>query len=201
MTPEETRIRIVQSAAQAFADRGFRASSIKTIARIACVNEVTVYRHFPKKRELYWNAIEWKLSTALGAASLIMEMHPNATPKETLRRIAIRILESFDHDPDLARLLYFTALELDSERGRAYEGHLKPLLALLQEQVRAWTIRGWMREVDPESAALSITGILISHCNLYKILGARPSVHRTNDQIATEYADICLDGLGVVLPS
>jgi AcrR family transcriptional regulator len=194
MTPEETRVRIVQSAAQAFASRGFRASSIKTIARLAHVNEVTVYRHFPKKTQLYWDAIEWKLNNTIGAPSAI-RLQPNAAPREMLRNIAISILESLDKDPDLSRLIYFTVLELERERGRVYEAHLKPLLILLQEQVCAWIRRGWVREIDPETAALSIAGILISHSNFYTMLGARPTKLRSREEIATECANICFDGL------
>jgi len=117
-----------------------------------------------------------------------------------LRNMAISILESLDRDPDLSRLIYFTVLELEKEKGRVYEAHLKPLLMLLQEQIRKWISRGWVREVDPEAAVLSIAGILMSHCNLYRILGARPAKLRSNEEIATECANICFDGLRSVNP-
>jgi AcrR family transcriptional regulator len=197
MTPEETRMRILQSAARAFAARGFRASSIKDIARIARVNEVTVYRHFPRKHELYWKAVEWKLST-ITIPQLLSNRETHAPPLETLRQVAIQVLSSLDHDPDMARLIYFTALELDAEKSRLYEGHLKYFVTSLENQVRIWIADGRMRVVDPEAAALSMVGLLVSHCNLYKLFGAPKGNTRSVDEIASDYADICLSGLGVL---
>ena len=60
----ETRLRILEAAAGKFAAFGFRAATMKQIAAAARVNDVTVYRHFPKKQQLYWAAIDWKVRSS-----------------------------------------------------------------------------------------------------------------------------------------
>ena len=53
-----TEERIVEAAVQLFSRRGFRGSSTRAIAQLAGVNEITLFRHFPRKRDLYWAASE-----------------------------------------------------------------------------------------------------------------------------------------------
>ena len=48
-----TANRIVEAAVQLFSRQGFAAGSTHEIARLAGVSEVTVFRHFPRKRDLF----------------------------------------------------------------------------------------------------------------------------------------------------
>jgi AcrR family transcriptional regulator len=53
---QETRARIIDSAAELFAERGFDAVSVMEIARRAGVVEKTVFNHFPVKEGLVFDA-------------------------------------------------------------------------------------------------------------------------------------------------
>ena len=53
---QETRARIVDAAAELFAERGFDAVSVMEIARHAGVVEKTVFNHFPVKEGLVFDA-------------------------------------------------------------------------------------------------------------------------------------------------
>src|SRR4051812_50065646 len=53
---QETRARIVDAAAELFADRGFDAVSVMEIAKRAKVVEKTVFNHFPVKEGLVFDA-------------------------------------------------------------------------------------------------------------------------------------------------
>lgn len=53
---QETRARIVDAAAELFAERGFEAVSVMEIARSAGVVEKTVFNHFPVKEGLVFDA-------------------------------------------------------------------------------------------------------------------------------------------------
>jgi AcrR family transcriptional regulator len=64
---QETRARIVDSAAELFAERGFDAVSVMEIARHAGVVEKTVFNHFPVKEGLVFDA-DPPMRTALLAA-------------------------------------------------------------------------------------------------------------------------------------
>jgi len=51
-----TEARIVEAAVQLFAQKGFKGTSTKDIARLAKVNEVTLFRYFPNKAKLFSTA-------------------------------------------------------------------------------------------------------------------------------------------------
>ena len=53
---QETRARIVDAAAELFAERGFDAVSVMEIAKHAGVVEKTVFNHFPVKEGLVFDA-------------------------------------------------------------------------------------------------------------------------------------------------
>src|SRR5579862_3060741 len=55
LTPGRAQVdaRILDSAARQFANFGYNGVSIRDIAAHAGLNEVTIYRHYPRKRDLY----------------------------------------------------------------------------------------------------------------------------------------------------
>jgi len=53
--------RILESAAKLFATFGYNGVSTRDIAAKAEVNEVTIYRHYPRKRDLYLAVLDAEL--------------------------------------------------------------------------------------------------------------------------------------------
>lgn len=199
LPPGDTRLRILKAAASSFAAQGFRAATMKQIATAAHVNDITVYRHFPKKQQLYWAAIEWKvLSSTLN--EVVTECLQNGgEPRTLLQDLGERILAVFLNDPSLGRLLYFAMLELPEEKKRLYDGHLKPLLNGLKLLIDSWVQSGEIRRVDPHSAALAMIGMLWSPYNLRELFGMEMPNQNSVKQLATEFAELCLRGLGTNL--
>jgi AcrR family transcriptional regulator len=50
--PNKTRTRIMQAASQLFTEKGFAGTTTRAIAKLAGVNEVTLFRHFGTKEKL-----------------------------------------------------------------------------------------------------------------------------------------------------
>jgi len=58
MSKEETREQILQTAMDLFAERGFSAVTTREIAEHADISEVTLFRYFPSKRNIFTSIIE-----------------------------------------------------------------------------------------------------------------------------------------------
>jgi AcrR family transcriptional regulator len=59
MSPaEETKQRIIQAAAQVFGKMGYDGATTRAIAEAAGVNEVTLFRHFGNKKNIYMAVID-----------------------------------------------------------------------------------------------------------------------------------------------
>lgn len=192
----DTRLRIVEAAAGKFAAYGFRAATMKQIATAAGVNDVTVYRHFPKKQQLYWAAIEWKVRTSSFNQVVMDGLATPGRPRDMLEQLGESVLGILLTDHSMGRLIYFAVLELPEEKKRLYEGHLKPLLDGLTSQLSEWVRSGEIRTVDPHSAALAIIGMLWSPYNLQELFGMQFSSRESVKQLAVEFAELCLRGLG-----
>jgi len=192
----DTRLRIVEAAANKFAAFGFRSATMKQIAAAAQVNDVTVYRYFPKKQQLYWAAIDWKLRSSTFHESVAISLDQSSRPRDILERLGENVLRVLLSDHSLGRLIYFAVLELPEEKKRLYEGHLKPLLDGLTAQIQGWVRSGEIRNVDPQSAALAIIGMLWSPYNLQELYGMRVPDQESVKLLAAEFAELCLRGLG-----
>lgn len=68
-----TRERVLDSARQVFAERGFEGASITEIAKSANVAVGSVYGHFATKRELFWAVLNERLAQESAAASVAMQ--------------------------------------------------------------------------------------------------------------------------------
>jgi AcrR family transcriptional regulator len=196
----DTRSRILQAAAKTFAARGFRAATMKQIASEADVNDITVYRHFPKKQQLYWAAIEWKIQSSALNEIVTVCLSGSGSPRFMLRVLGERLLEIFVNDASLGRLIYFASLELPEEKKKLHEKLLKPLLNSLETVIESWVETGEIRNVNPYSAALAIIGMIWSPYNLREVFGIEMRTPESVKFVAEEFAEMCIQGLTVQTP-
>jgi len=191
----ETRLKIVRAAAEEFCAQGFRATTVQSIATVAKVNEVTVYRHFPQKQELYWEAITYRLNSSTLAESLAKPLPQASTPEEVIQLLTERLWKSLRADAGLTRIIYFTILELDTETRELRDKHFAPLLNELSLRIQCWIKEGKIRSVDPQSAALTVMAVIMSQWNLTLLLGPAMRNKRSSSELAADCVDICLSGL------
>ena len=78
-SPEHTKERLLEAAAQTFSREGIQGATTRQIAREAGVNEVTLFRHFKSKEQLLGAVVERAL------ASEIALMNEHSSWKENLR--------------------------------------------------------------------------------------------------------------------
>ena len=55
----DVRESLLKAAVKVFAEAGSRGATTRRIAQEAGVNEVTLFRHFPSKDELFREALRW----------------------------------------------------------------------------------------------------------------------------------------------
>jgi AcrR family transcriptional regulator len=194
-TASDTRTKILEAAATAFAAGGFRASTTNSIAELAGVNEVTVFRHFPQKQQLYWEAINHKFCSSNLIAHLVESIPNESTPENFIESVSAQVLRGFRKDPSLARLLYFTVLELEDERRLLLQVHLKPLIQSFIGRIQSWVEFGKIRRVNSDTAAAAIIGVIFSQFTLEEFFGFQPASSLSAQQLATQCAEFCLSGL------
>lgn len=164
---KERRASIVAAASRLFAANGFTGTTTRTIAGAAGVSETLVFKHFPTKRALY--------SAILAEKSPIPHLLPllEATAKmrddeRVFTLIAGTIIRK-DADPDLPRLLLFSALEGHKLSDMFFQNHVRTFYDFLAGYIQRRIREGAFRKTDPLLAARAFMGMLIYHRLLSEI--------------------------------
>ena len=123
----ETRERIVEAAAEAFAERGFRGASTREIAQRAGTNQGLITYHFRSKDELWRAAAEHifgMLRTSLGKrlASLASD-----DPRERAREGIREYVRFAAAHPELFRLMVEEGKSDEKRMEWLVDTHMKPL--------------------------------------------------------------------------
>src|SRR5215471_5539002 len=99
-----TQVRILEAAAQLFPRQGYKGTSTRDIARLAKVNEVTLFRYFPRKWDLFSAAAVSRLSRIRMGRELQSQLASDADVEVVVPRLTEFLLENFFDHPDLMRL-------------------------------------------------------------------------------------------------
>jgi AcrR family transcriptional regulator len=124
---DATRERIVEAAAGAFAEKGFRGASTRDIAQRAGANQGLITYHFRSKDEL-WRAaaghIFGMLRTSLGARLAALE---SEEPRERVREGIREYVRFTAAHPELFRLMVEEGKSAEERMQWLVDTHLQPL--------------------------------------------------------------------------
>ena len=195
---EERRIQLLRIAKELFSEHGFENTTAKAIAAAAGVTEAIVFRHFGSKKKLYANILDRK-ADEIGIVKWGAELHHFAkceNDEALVLSVVKHILEADRQDPQFQRLLLQAALTGHPLR-KITAQRLLPLHRFLCNYIKKRQKRGAFEKYDPELAAHTIVGIP-SYYGLAKILFGVDNLTIPEDQIASGFARIILDGLHAV---
>ncbi|WP_298242817.1 TetR/AcrR family transcriptional regulator [uncultured Bradyrhizobium sp.] len=116
-----TRQSISDAATRLFMERGFDAVTIDDVAAVADVGRMTVFNHFPRKEDMFFDREEEIQALAFGA---VRGRRPGVSPIEAVRILA-HDLVTRDHEfmllSDDTRRFIKTAMDSEALKARARE--------------------------------------------------------------------------------
>ena len=83
--PHETRQRLLEAAGEVFAERGFRAATVRDICQRAKANIAAVNYYFGDKERLYTAVLQYAFSRALERYPVLLDLDERASPEQRLR--------------------------------------------------------------------------------------------------------------------
>jgi TetR/AcrR family transcriptional regulator, regulator of cefoperazone and chloramphenicol sensitivity len=84
-TTHETRQRLLEAAGEVFAERGFRAATVRDICQGARANIAAVNYYFGDKERLYTAVLRYAFSCGLQKYPPLLDLDSNASPERRLR--------------------------------------------------------------------------------------------------------------------
>ena len=194
MRGEERHAAIVRSAIQLFAEKGFRGATTRELASSLGVTEPVLYQHFNTKRDLYNAIIEAKARQASERVHTLRPYAEAGDDRVFFTRLAELILERYERDPEITRLLLFSSLERHELAGHFFERVFSDFYRLVLDYVRQRVRRGLFRPADPEIAARALIGMIGYH-GLVEQLFPGYFAKRSRRRVAREMAEIFLSGI------
>lgn len=162
-------VRILSTATDLFARFGYNGVSTRDIASAAQVNEVTIYRHYPRKHDLYIAVLESELQQVYFRGDLLARIAEASDGRTVLERTFELLAKTLLHKPEILRLLQYSALDLNENFDPLVRRHLGELVEVLARYLEPWIKKGELRCPSAKTAILTLIGILISHNSLQRV--------------------------------
>ncbi|MFN2269963.1 MAG: TetR/AcrR family transcriptional regulator [Anaerolineae bacterium] len=193
MSPEdETKQRIIQGAAQVFAQKGYDGATTRAIAEAASVNEVTLFRHFGNKKNIFMAVIE--RFSALPGLQTAMESQLTGDYRQDLTRLGTHFLATMLKRRQAILMSLCTAERLPEIREVVAQPPTQQqqiLSSYLQQQIA----RGAVRDLpSPELAAKMFFGILFEFAISQPLIAGTPMAHIPPEEVVAQVVDIFVRG-------
>lgn len=188
----DRREQIIGAALELFARNGYRGTTTREIAQRAQVNEAILFRHFPRKEDLYWAVVDSKCGA--GKMRDFRQML-QGEPRDALASLAEDILRRNEEDPSVTRLYLFTALENHKLSHRMFRTYALRYYEVLADYIRQRIRRGEFRRVDARLAARSFIGMIAQHYQTQELFGAKHYHQFDSRRVSKTLTDIWLGGL------
>lgn len=181
-----TRTRLIAAAWQIFASLGVQGATTREIARVAGVNEVTLFRHFASKEQLLGAVIENASAIQIEALA-----HPEAWTQDLkidLIRYAQLYNTMLEAHEDLIRTFIGEAKRHPEAARQVIQEAAKPLgeklVAYLESSQRRGTVRA---DLEPFPAVDMFTGMLLAG------MLCRSAKFNQGSYTCEDYIETCVD--------
>ena len=183
-----TEERILTTAASLFAQFGYNGVSTREIASAAEVNEVTIYRHYPRKRDLYVAVLGAELQRVQLRGELLTRL-AEAQNGRTALTCTFELIVTTLQQPQLLRLLQYSALELGDDLDPLMRRHLGELVEVVARYLEPWIQRGELRCSNAKTLVLTLIAIVLSRGPLRRVfLGDAENLN----SLFETYSEFCL---------
>lgn len=173
MIKDETKLRILNAAYQCFAHLGWVGTTTQEIARVAGVNECTLFRHFGNKNQLFSAMVGFCVDAQ--KEILCQTIALNASLEEFLSQFAEICFLTLGGNPDYTRTMLSEMTRLPVEMRRMIADLVNPLQQQFIAFLELCKQRGEIREnVNCEAAMDAFTGMILA--NIVKPRFSNPTI-------------------------
>lgn len=181
--------RILSTGTSLFAQFGYNGVSTREIASAAQVNEVTIYRHFPRKRDLFVAVLESELRHVHIRGDLLTNIAEASDGRTALARTFELVTKTLMQRPEMLRLLQFSLLELSEDFDPLVRRYLGEYVEVIAGYLEPWVQKGELRCINAKVTILNLIAIVISNDALQRVFLGKAL---GPDKMYASYAEIAL---------
>lgn len=184
-----TKDRMIAAAASLFARSGFHGVTTRDIAQSAQVSEGNIFRYFPSKRDLFLAAIEFELAKLQLRVNLLGRVTEADDSRVALRSLFELITETVVKQPELVRLMHFSALEFGPDLEPVYRKHLDGLISAAAKNFEKWSQNYGFRDLSARVTVLSFVATVVL-LQTYPVFTGADLPYPSVESAASAYAEL-----------
>lgn len=162
--------RIAHAAFELFSSRGYQGATTRDIAALACVAEVTIFRHFQSKENLFAEVLR-SFSSMPAMAELAPRLHGLPYDK-ALETMLEKFMERLEQNRGWIQLLQCEMRFAPPAVQQVYVQFLERLFAVFTEYFRGLQKEGVVRaDLEPESIARAFHSLSFGFYHVENLLG------------------------------
>lgn len=188
---DPARLRLVRAAAQVFAEKGYARATTRAIAAAAGVNEVTLFRQFGTKQNLFMAVIE-QFSPLAGIASLVNQ-EPGGSYRDDLLRLARLFDGVLAQHRESVLLMLCESQHLPELRAVASQLPYR-LRQTFAAYLRRQIARGVVRDLDPDVMAQAFAGMVFANQIGQAILLPGMRLEASDEAVLEQFVDLFVAG-------
>ncbi len=188
-----TQERIVEAAAQLFSKKGFSGTSTRALARLADVNETSLYRYFPHKQDLFWAALQSRLERLRVSKDLRKGLLNGGNPEEVLPHLVEFLVNVGANQPELPKLLEVAFLELRSGAERLFRHYLTPIYDMIRDYLAHCMKNGTLHAMDPSIATIAFVSSIFVHQGVQSLFTDTQVPFSTTEDTVSTYSHFWLN--------
>jgi len=188
------REEILHGAMGLFAEKGFRGTKTREIARSLGISEALMFKYFPSKDALYRAIIQRRMD---GSEEMFFpsEAIQAKDDRHVFQSIASYLIKKNTEDPTFMRLILYSALERHDLSKIFFENHARERTKLLSAYIRRRIKEKAFRKVPPVLAARAFIGMVIHYVLDEEIYGMKNPSRFSPKKVADTLVDVFLNGL------
>jgi len=189
---KNTRERILDAAFNMFSKRGYLGAPTREIAKLAGVNEVTLFRHFGSKEALFEEVLR-----QYSFLPRLREMLPSLKTlpyRDALTQIGIEFYKTLRERKDTIRIILSEITLYPELLSQAYENFINEILQTLGGVFNDLKQKGEFRDLPTAVAGRAFLGMCYSFFQTEEIIKGKELSQRAIKNTIGTFVDIFING-------
>ena len=189
---EKTHETILKAASELFAHKGFKGSTTRDIAVCAGVTEITLYRHFKSKEDIFFEII--KNMSLLSIADELTNLDAKMDIRNKLEHIGIKFIELFQKRSNEFRIMLSETITRPDMSKMFFETVPSRGIELLSRVMQKELNDGNFTKADPKLLARAFIGMFLAYNLMQEIFLGKERDPHEDSEIAKFFTRIFLNG-------
>lgn len=192
MRKNDTKQRILDAALQLISERGYNGATTREIAKEAGVREITLFRHFGTKENLFEELLK-RFSFLPELRSLLPEIR--TLPYEpALVQVGVRFLDTLNKRKKFISIMISEITVYPDKVREVYYRFIEEVIQTLAVFFAELQKQEILRELSSEIAAKAFLGMFFSYFHTEEIIRGRTISQKDKEKFVYEFVNIFVHG-------